>query len=106
MNIELYTKKCLTCEILLQASDNDEKGTNNSFIGYKLGHVSPYMFHDNFHINETTGEFSTQNTVDYEDFNVTSDGKIHVEVIAFDMGKPQLSGSSTIIVRVIVSMCV
>ncbi|XP_048883522.1 cadherin-related family member 2-like [Brienomyrus brachyistius] len=69
----------------IQAIDQDEQGTDNSKIQYR---IEESMFSDNFTINIETGELQKKGQLDREAINASLNGDIVLNVTATDMGVP------------------
>ncbi|XP_041379039.1 protocadherin Fat 4-like, partial [Gigantopelta aegis] len=81
--------------VKVQATDNDERGTNNAKIVYSI-----ISGPNNFAINATGGEISINTALDYEGLNVSLGGFVRLTVKAKDLGSPPLS--STVKVTILV----
>uniref|UniRef100_UPI00398E5349 cadherin-related family member 2 n=1 Tax=Pristiophorus japonicus TaxID=55135 RepID=UPI00398E5349 len=84
-------------DIRIQASDNDEKGTNNSEIRYAIVGGD---YQQNFTIDPISGVLRSVGPIDREDMNSSLDGKIILVVEACDLGVPQLSTTVNVTINV------
>ncbi|KFO91525.1 Cadherin-related family member 2, partial [Buceros rhinoceros silvestris] len=73
--------------VQIQAIDNDQPGTPNSELGFK---IVPGPFSSNFTINVTTGEMHSKEPLDREDLE-DEQGQMVVTVEVYDHGVPQQS---------------
>ncbi|XP_069123365.1 cadherin-23-like [Argopecten irradians] len=88
-----------TPNIAIKANDNDEPGTNNSMVRYRLDIPDPNL-QSNFTINDTTGELIATEPLDYENLTYPSEnGQIRLIVIAYDLGTPSLESNITVIIN-------
>ncbi|POI25531.1 hypothetical protein CIB84_010719 [Bambusicola thoracicus] len=71
----------------IRAIDNDEEGTLNSELGFK---IVPGLYSNNFTINQTTGEMHSIEPLDREAVD-DEEGQLVVTVEVYDHGVPQLS---------------
>ncbi|KAK3091254.1 hypothetical protein FSP39_018308 [Pinctada imbricata] len=88
-------------ELIVRATDNDERKTNNSFFKYGIEKVSPTLVHDHFKANGTTGQISITKSVDYEALATLNTRRISIIITAADYGEPSLAGTTTLDVTVI-----
>ncbi|KAK6169010.1 hypothetical protein SNE40_020141 [Patella caerulea] len=87
--------------VLVEAEDGDEAGTDNSNITYHINNNNNNPLNNNFTLDSITGQLSLIGTIDYEELNNTSNGKIILEIVAKDQGLPQkTSNVSTISITV------
>ncbi|NXJ02776.1 CDHR2 protein, partial [Psophia crepitans] len=80
----------------IQAIDNDEPGSRNSELGYR---ILPGPFSNNFTINVTTGEMYSKEPLDREALE-DEQGQMVVTVEVYDHGVPQLSTSVNVTITV------
>ncbi|XP_019141544.3 cadherin-related family member 2 isoform X2 [Corvus cornix cornix] len=71
----------------IQAIDNDEPGSLNSKLGFK---ILPGLFSNNFTIDADTGEMHSKEPLDREALE-DERGQMVVAVMVYDHGEPQLS---------------
>ncbi|MGH0137819.1 UNVERIFIED_CONTAM: hypothetical protein FKN15_017586 [Acipenser sinensis] len=81
----------------ITAFDNDEPGTNNSVVRYK---IEDSEFSNNFTIDEETGVVTINGTLDREAIEPLLNGKIQLTVTAYDWGHPILSSSVNVTINV------
>ncbi|XP_041364065.1 cadherin-23-like [Gigantopelta aegis] len=82
--------------VKVQASDNDERGKNNSKIVYSI-----IRGINNFAINATGGEISIKHPLDYEALDVSLKGTVKLTVEAKDLGSPPLSSTVQVTISVV-----
>ncbi|NXQ25989.1 CDHR2 protein, partial [Alaudala cheleensis] len=82
--------------IQIQAIDNDEPGSRNSKLGYK---ILPGLFSNNFTINADTGEMHSQGPLDREALEDES-GQMVVTVMVYDHGEPPLNTTVNVTITV------
>ena len=87
----------------MQATDDDEPGTDNSRIKYRIVQASNGL-QNKFNINPDSGVISLRNKIDFESLDSALDGRVLVKIEAFDLGTPSLSTSVNVIVQVEVSL--
>ncbi|NXR44504.1 CDHR2 protein, partial [Hippolais icterina] len=80
----------------IQAIDNDEPGTLNSKLGFK---ILPGLFSNNFTINAVTGEMHSNQQLDCEALD-DEHGQMVVTVMVYDNGEPQLSTTVNVTITV------
>ncbi|KGL87158.1 Cadherin-related family member 2, partial [Charadrius vociferus] len=80
----------------IQAIDNDEPGSLNSKLGFR---ILPGPFSKNFTINEATGEMHSKEPLDREALE-DERGQMVVMVEVYDHGVPQLSTSVNVTITV------
>ncbi|OXB61385.1 hypothetical protein ASZ78_000253 [Callipepla squamata] len=71
----------------IRAIDNDEEGTPNSALGYK---IVPGLYSDNFTIDQNTGDMHSNEPLDREAVD-NEEGQMVVTVEVYDHGVPQQS---------------
>ncbi|XP_069123032.1 cadherin-23-like isoform X3 [Argopecten irradians] len=74
--------------LFVEAYDDDQQGTNNSEIRYRIADI-PAGLDRNFTINSTTGEIVVTSPLDYEKLDPALNGKVLLRVEAYDLGEPQ-----------------
>ncbi|MGH0124758.1 UNVERIFIED_CONTAM: hypothetical protein FKN15_013872 [Acipenser sinensis] len=84
-------------DLTIEAFDNDEPGTNNSVVRYK---IEDSEFSNNFTIDEETGVVTINGTLDREAIEPLLNGKIQLTVTAYDWGHPILSSSVNVTINV------
>ncbi|XP_058852409.1 cadherin-related family member 2-like isoform X1 [Acipenser ruthenus] len=84
-------------DLTIEAFDNDEPGTNNSVVRYK---IEDSEFSNNFIIDEETGVVTINGTLDREAIEPLLNGKIQLTVTAYDWGHPILSSSVNVTINV------
>ena len=89
---------CVFVVVVFQATDNDERGTNNSEVSYSL-QQSNWSSH--FAVDSDRGVLRVVSPVDYE---AVTAGEITLTVIASDKGQPPLSGYVNVTVTLQVSV--
>ncbi|KAF1400449.1 Cadherin-related family member 2, partial [Spheniscus humboldti] len=80
----------------IQAIDNDEPGSRNSELGFK---ILPGPFSNNFTINATTGEMHSKEPLDREALE-DERGQVVVTVEVYDHGVPKLHTSVNVTITV------
>ncbi|NWV27759.1 CDHR2 protein, partial [Origma solitaria] len=80
----------------IQAIDNDEPGSLNSKLGFK---ILPGLFSNNFTINADTGEMHSKEPLDREALE-DERGQMVVTVMVYDHGEPQLNTTVNITITV------
>lgn len=85
--------------LALQAIDNDEEGTPNSELGYR---IVPGLYSNNFTINQITGEMHSIEPLDREAVD-DDEGQLVVTVEVYDHGVPQQSTMVNVTITVAVS---
>ncbi|NXB59072.1 CDHR2 protein, partial [Struthidea cinerea] len=80
----------------IQAIDNDEPGSLNSKLGFK---ILPGLFSNNFTINADTGEMHSKEPLDREALE-DERGQMVVAVMVYDHGEPQLNTTVNVTVTV------
>nr|KAG5714955.1 hypothetical protein BaRGS_000443 [Batillaria attramentaria] len=85
--------------IIVEAIDDDEPNTPNSQVQYRIDRT-PQGLESNFTIDANTGEISLEEPLDYEKLDTALDGRVVLEVTAYDAGAGQLS--STVFVNITV----
>ncbi|KAF1561977.1 UNVERIFIED_CONTAM: Cadherin-related family member 2, partial [Eudyptes robustus] len=80
----------------IQAIDNDEPGSRNSELGFK---ILPGPFSNNFTINATTGEMHSKEPLDREALE-DDRGQVVVTVEVYDHGVPKLHTSVNVTITV------
>ncbi|NWT87068.1 CDHR2 protein, partial [Lanius ludovicianus] len=80
----------------IQAIDNDEPGSLNSKLGFK---ILPGLFSSNFTINADTGEMNSTEPLDREALE-DERGQMVVAVMVYDHGKPQLNTTVNVTITV------
>ncbi|KAF1617920.1 Cadherin-related family member 2, partial [Eudyptes chrysolophus] len=80
----------------IQAIDNDEPGSRNSELGFK---ILPGPFSNNFTINATTGEMHSKEPLDREALE-DDRGQVVVTVEVYDHGMPKLHTSVNVTITV------
>ncbi|XP_010000407.1 PREDICTED: cadherin-related family member 2 [Chaetura pelagica] len=80
----------------IQAIDNDEPGSPNSELGFK---ILPGPFSNNFTINAATGEMQSKEPLDREALE-DEQGQMVVTVEVYDHGVPQLKTSVNVTITV------
>ncbi|CAH2277390.1 cadherin-related family member 2 [Pelobates cultripes] len=83
--------------IQIEAVDNDEPNTNNSFIEF---HLLPSEYSGNFTVDLTTGLITSLTPLDREAINVTQNGRVVLTVELKDRGKEPLSSEVNITINV------
>ncbi|NWH88131.1 CDHR2 protein, partial [Aegithalos caudatus] len=83
----------------VQAIDNDEPGSCNSKLGFKILLDSQGLFRNNFTINATSGEMHSKEPLDREALEDES-GQMVVTVMVHDHGEPQLNTTENVIITV------
>ncbi|XP_059167286.1 cadherin-23-like isoform X3 [Physella acuta] len=86
-------------QLKVQASDEDEPGTNNSLVSYRISHTPPNLS-SNFTIGASTGVITVTNALDYEKLSKDLNGVVTLTIEAFDAGNPVLSSSVAVNVTV------
>ncbi|CAG2237927.1 unnamed protein product [Mytilus edulis] len=95
----------MTVILYLTASDRDMKITNNSRVEFILLN-SPFDMQRNFTISTITrseeflGSIALIGSLDYEQLNETTGGKVILYVLAKDFGNPSLSSTCTVTINV------
>ncbi|NXS86456.1 CDHR2 protein, partial [Erpornis zantholeuca] len=80
----------------IQAIDNDEPGSLNSKLGFK---ILPGLFSNNFTINSDTGEMHSKEPLDREALE-DEHGQMVVEVMVYDHGEPPLNTTVNVTITV------
>ncbi|NXQ54307.1 CDHR2 protein, partial [Anthoscopus minutus] len=80
----------------IQAIDNDEPGSLNSKLGFK---ILPGLFSDNFTINADTGEMHSKEPLDREALE-DERGQMVVKVMVYDHGEPPLNTTVNVTITV------
>ncbi|VDH91736.1 Hypothetical predicted protein, partial [Mytilus galloprovincialis] len=80
-------------EIVINATDNDQKNLSNSQVRYKI-HTPSYL-ENNFTINNITGNITLSAEIDFEGLD-RIDGKVTLTVEAYDLGSPSMSTNESI----------
>ncbi|NXO34593.1 CDHR2 protein, partial [Locustella ochotensis] len=80
----------------IQAIDNDEPGSLNSKLGFK---ILPGPFHTNFTINADTGEIHSKEPLDREALE-DEHGQMVVTVMVYDHGEPPLNTTVNVTITV------
>ncbi|NWU28883.1 CDHR2 protein, partial [Dyaphorophyia castanea] len=80
----------------IQAIDNDEPGSLNSKLGFK---ILPGLFSNNFTINADTGEMHSKEPLDREALE-DERGQMVVVVMVYDHGEPQLNTTVNVTITV------
>ncbi|NXY04917.1 CDHR2 protein, partial [Pteruthius melanotis] len=80
----------------IQAIDNDEPGSLNSKLGFK---ILPGLFSHNFTINADTGEMHSTEPLDREALE-DEHGQMVVEVMVYDHGEPPLNTTVNVTITV------
>ncbi|NXC53845.1 CDHR2 protein, partial [Aleadryas rufinucha] len=80
----------------IQAIDNDEPGSLNSKLGFK---ILPGLFSNNFTINADTGEMHSKEPLDCEALE-DERGQMVVAVVVYDHGEPQLNTTVNVTITV------
>ncbi|NWW30206.1 CDHR2 protein, partial [Panurus biarmicus] len=80
----------------IQAIDNDEPGSLNSKLGFK---ILPGLFSNNFTINPETGEMHSQEPLDREALE-DERGQMVVTVMVYDHGEPPLNTTVNVTITV------
>ncbi|NXO68031.1 CDHR2 protein, partial [Phainopepla nitens] len=80
----------------IQAIDNDEAGTLNSKLGFK---ILPGLFSNNFTIDADTGEMHSNETLDREALE-DENGQMVVTVMVYDHGEPPLNTTVNVTITV------
>ncbi|NWT08255.1 CDHR2 protein, partial [Vireo altiloquus] len=80
----------------IQAIDNDEPGSLNSKLGFK---ILPGLFSNNFTINPDTGEMHSTEPLDREALE-DEHGQMVVEVMVYDHGEPPLNTTVNVTITV------
>ncbi|NWI41626.1 CDHR2 protein, partial [Picathartes gymnocephalus] len=80
----------------IQAIDNDEPGSLNSKLGFK---ILPGLFSNNFTINADTGEMHSNEPLDREALEDES-GQMVVTVMVYDHGEPPLNTTVNVTITV------
>ncbi|NXX37177.1 CDHR2 protein, partial [Nicator chloris] len=80
----------------IQAIDNDEPGSLNSKLGFK---ILPGLFSNNFTINTDTGEMHSKEPLDREALE-DEHGQMVVTVMVYDHGEPPLNTTVNITISV------
>uniref|UniRef100_A0A8D2LJ02 Cadherin-related family member 2 n=1 Tax=Varanus komodoensis TaxID=61221 RepID=A0A8D2LJ02_VARKO len=83
--------------VQIQATDQDEPGTNNSRLQYE---IVPGEFSNNFTITPDTGVLSSRGPLDREAIPPAYEGRIVVTVLVHDLGVPQLSTTVNVTITV------
>lgn len=92
---------CVTL-FVLQATDGDKPGTENSSITYSLTRFTEY-----FQINANTGNITVKKQLDYE--NLISPGQkgvINLTVVAHDQGHQPLSATADVFITLLVRIVI
>ena len=87
---------------ICQAVDVDKKGTPNSQVSYQITAASRGLL-GNFSIDDTSGEITVTNPLDYESLDTSLGGKVELTITAFDAGEPKMSSEVYVNVTVEVS---
>ncbi|XP_052265663.1 cadherin-23-like isoform X2 [Dreissena polymorpha] len=82
--------------ITVKATDADMVDSENSLLYYNITQTSDAHFMNNVTINESTGEVSLRQSIDYEAINQTLKGIINITIMAFDNGQPQRNDTSVV----------
>ncbi|CAG2214164.1 unnamed protein product [Mytilus edulis] len=80
-------------EIVINATDNDQKNLSNSQVRYKI--YTPSYLENNFTINNITGNITLSAEIDFEGLD-RNDGKVTLTVEAYDLGSPSMSTNESI----------
>lgn len=88
---------------LLKATDDDEPGTNNSHVMYRIGQASSGL-ENKFQIDPDSGEITLKSEIDYESLPSSLDGRVIVTIVAYDLGDPSKSASVDVTVQVEVNL--
>ncbi|XP_052541089.1 cadherin-related family member 2 isoform X1 [Tympanuchus pallidicinctus] len=83
----IYVEEGQNVSTQIRAIDNDEEGTPNSELGFK---IVPGLYSNNFTINQITGEMHSIEPLDREAVD-SEEGQLVVTVEVYDHGVPQLS---------------
>ena len=85
-----------------QATDDDQPGTSNSHVKYRISQASDGL--DNkFLIDSESGVITLRDKIDYESLTPSLNGRVIVTVVAYDLGQPSKSASADVQVQVEVS---
>uniref|UniRef100_A0A4X2JRV5 Cadherin-related family member 2 n=1 Tax=Vombatus ursinus TaxID=29139 RepID=A0A4X2JRV5_VOMUR len=83
--------------VTIQAYDNDEPGTNNSEIRFKL---LPGPYSNNFTLDSVSGLLKNQGPLDREAIDPDLSGKIVLMVFVYDLGVPSLNTTVNVTINV------
>lgn len=87
-----------------QANDNDQQGSENSHVIYRIANCKPNVC-SNFALAGNSGLLAVNSPLDYENL-VGVEGVITITVWAIDNGSPQLTGNTTVQITVEVSVSI
>ena len=85
--------------VYIQATDDDETGTVNSEVMYRITKASAGLA-TKFSVNQTTGEVTMVDMIDYETLPMSLGGRVLLEVEAYDQGTPELANRINITVEI------
>ncbi|XP_020854164.1 cadherin-related family member 2 [Phascolarctos cinereus] len=83
--------------VTIQAYDNDEPGTDNSEIRFKL---LPGPYSDNFTVDSVSGLLKNQGPLDREAIDPNLAGRIVLTVLVYDLGVPSLNTTVNVTIYV------
>ncbi|CAC5415597.1 unnamed protein product [Mytilus coruscus] len=83
-------------EIVINATDNDQKNLSNSQVRYKL-HTPSYL-ENNFTIDIITGNITLSAEIDFEGLD-RNDSRVTLIVEAYDLGYPSMSTNESIYIN-------
>lgn len=89
---------------LPQANDDDESGTLNSQVEFRIVKASADL-EAKFSVNRTSGVITMVDTIDYELLPASLGGRVLLEIEAYDLGSPSLTNRINITVEIEVSYC-
>ncbi|KAK9963386.1 hypothetical protein ABG768_006576 [Culter alburnus] len=94
---ETYIKENSDLELQIKAVDNDEPGTLNSKIQYR---IKDSLFSSNFTIDPDSGLLKNNGQLDREAMDPLLKGVIELIVFASDKGTPSLSSSANVTINI------
>lgn len=96
-NFQLYTHSFLIS--LLKARDDDEPGTVNSQVKYRILQASDGL-QNKFQVDPDSGVITLSDKIDYEALDPALTGKVLLEIEAYDLGTPTLRSKINVTVEV------
>ena len=89
--------------LLLQATDDDQPGTDNSRVRYRITQASSGLL-SKFEIEPVTGMITLRDKIDYEGLDPALNGRVLIGIEAYDLGSPSRSSSVSVTIQVEVSL--
>ncbi|XP_053392678.1 cadherin-23-like isoform X2 [Mercenaria mercenaria] len=85
--------------LVVEATDDDEPNTPNSEIMYRITKASAGL-KNKFFVNQTSGLITMVEKIDYEALPASLNGRVLLEVEAYDLGIPSLSTTVNVTVEI------